>query len=254
MNIMTYQAVFIAIAMTAAAGNVSAQNQEPHDDSLANVVDVAPLRASPAEIRFLDKLAAGRDLLIKPSRVLSYWPEYSYRYDDVIDRFDRKPIGESDSGESPCDIAREDQETGDFNIGTIAVIRHNSDSAEQYPGHGEQTYSGWPIVHEENHDSWVDIPWSANDNSWSLSLEEFCTALQVIKSAADNGVAVRDLVNANVGGFSGINIANHDFETFNLQENSFDQADYPNNWYFVTSQALPYKDLQFERVRISPPL
>lgn len=232
---MKNRVVLILILLTLVTGNGLAQDQ-----------DGTVLHANRAEISLLDRLAAGRDLLIKPSRIIEYWPEYRYSYSVVVGKFNESPM----NGESPCDIASRDADTGNFILGTIAVFQDGSDNLEGSTVNDEQSYFGWPIVTEDNLGTSGNVPWSVNDNSWSLDFRDFCEGLRAIENAVNKGYNLQDLVNTNIGGVDGINIDATALDHFS-EASPQSETDRPNI-YFVTSQALPYQNLEFERVRIQP--
>ncbi len=238
---MKFRVIPIAIVLTLVIGNGHAQDQD-------SVSAATVLHANHAELNLLDILAAGRDLLIKPSRVSDYWPEYRYSYSAVVDAFS----GDSTDGESLCDIASRDADSGDFNLGTIAVFWGEPSEEEGSRSRNDQSLIGWPIVTEVDLDTSGDITWSANDNSWSLDFREFCGGIEAIESAVNNGYNLPNLVNTNVGGVKGINIdaatATLDHISVSIGESEINRQ----KLYFVTSQALPDQNLEFERVRIQP--
>ena len=229
---MKYRVIPIAIVLTLVTGNGFAEDQD-------GVVAATVLQANRAEISLLDILAAGRDLLIKPSRVIDYWPEYRYSYSEVVDTF----YEGSTNGDSPCAIANIDPDTGDFDLGTVAVFWQEPNIQEQDINSDAQPLNGWPIVTVDNAGILEDTPWSVNDNRWSLDLREFCRELETIESVVSsvgiNNTSDPDDTNAT-----------HLYENSVLQQlpSGIDRQ----NLYFVTSQALPDQNLEFERVRIQP--
>jgi len=147
----------------------------------------------------------------------------------------------SPNGESPCAVASKDAKIGGFNLGTIAVVQYEDDNSEQ-------SYFGSPIVTGDNLNPSADNPWNVNDSSWSIDVEDFCVGLSAIENAAKGGCSLYDLASTVVGGVDGINVDN----AVSSESECQNDTDHRKNWYFVTSQALPDRNLEFERVRILP--
>ncbi len=227
-----YRVVLIKIALIIVWCNTLAYGQEFNNPLYSGDSNATfTVRASPAEISLLDRLAAGRDLLFSPSRVLDYWPEYRYEFNEVVNRF--QPNDSSDTDPSPCNSESTDSESGDFILGEIAVVWSSvqQNSQNQDTTESEQ-YVGWPIV---------------NDNNHNLDLHDFCEGLQAISGGNYQPPNLNELVNLVDAG--AINIGSS-------TENSTGQVDTSqidtSRAFIVTSQALPFRDLEFERVRIQP--
>jgi len=85
-----YIAAFLAFfaASTYTFSQERAESLQSQDSSSSQVTPNITLLESwrwvqPAEVTWVDQVAAARDLLVNPSRIESYWPEYLYDLNDI---------------------------------------------------------------------------------------------------------------------------------------------------------------------------
>ena len=231
-----YSVVLIKIALIIVCCNTFAYGQgfinAPNsEDTIASFT----VRASPAEISLVDRLAAGRDLLFRPSHVLDYWPEYRYEYNDVVDKF--QPNNNPDTDLSPC----ADKESANFILGEIAVVwidqqvsRNHDTTGQNQDTTKSKKYIGWPIVNNDNH---------------NLDVQDFCESLQTISGGENelpNPVNLMNLVD-DAGAINIRNSTGTSTRPGDTQQTDFPRID-TSRAFIVTSQALPFRDLEFERV------
>lgn len=227
-----YRVVLIKIALIIVCCNTFAYGQGfinvPNSE---DTIGSFTVRASPAEISVMDRLAAGRDLLIRPSRVLDYWPEYRYEYNDVVDKF--QPNNNPDTDRSPC----ANEESANFILGEIAVVwieQQVSQSQDTTQSEESKEYIGWPIVNNDNH---------------NLDVQDFCESLQTISGGENelpNPVNLMNLVD-DAGAINIRNSTGNSTRPGDTQQTDFSHID-TSRAFIVTSQALPFRDLEFERV------
>lgn len=230
-----YRVVLIKIALIIVCCNTFAYGQDFIDapNSEDTIVSFT-VRASPAEISLMDRLAAGRDLLFRPSRVLDYWPEYRYEYSDVVDKF--QPNNNPDTDLSPC----ADKEAANFILGEIAVVWIDQQVSQNQDTTQSEEYFGWPIVKNDNH---------------TLDVQDFCESLQTISGGENEPPNLNSLVNL-VDDEGAINIRSSTENSTgqgDTRQTDFSRID-TSRAFIVTSQALPFRDLEFERVDTNFPV
>ncbi|MDE0308423.1 MAG: hypothetical protein OXI60_01140 [Acidiferrobacterales bacterium] len=140
------------------------------------------------EVTWLDQLAVARDLVFDPSHITSYWPEFLYDYDQIVNSQLCRSQGDSEIEVDPERVLGVDPERVlGINLGDIALV-WGANSAELTDAELENekgVYSGYYI--SDLVESWIgesppgtvrsENPDLLHPNNNSLNVRELCEIL-----------------------------------------------------------------------------